>query len=1369
MTPSNAHTPSTEDRQLGSLEQLLDYQKAIKQLLNGLPEAGKTLMDLVHAQVQSSFRNQPLPIALNAVHYEEYIRLTLQSGSTLVELPHPTPRLLTDLFNNKPWAGQDFEAPNRLYRYTTKAISDEVNPSTPSRKYTVHRTTVGTPAFERFIDELLRSPDRCYQQQLDGFWCEAFAPGSPLTRDRWLAEQLGKAVAAEATLRVADQTLAARDKALIDQIIRTPSSQAREHLPTQQRPAAFSVRLKGKKQEADIPLAGVFIVSSKTPTADIDANTDIGSVVLFTPDKGIDSFTSLLALDQALRSRFAAPALDDSLLSAISWQDHARAQDYQKTTPGFCYKQIQENLFENCVHSLLTLQKQDIAHGWRQLPRHETDAKQVYELFNRLAHIGPLLDIRNRLIERSRRYIDANLPSWYLSASTEHKQALNRLTQAELLSTKNLVTQLKKVSIPTLPIFARNQLIRQLAIDHPGKVIDPDLVSVKITHSLNPASLGGGIGPDQVPHTDQPATRTSQTMSLSLTALALRNIDPWDFSFYKIFTGQKTSMSAHGKEPSGKRIEFNERYLTSLVQRLDVSKGYDQLLQTQLLTDRSALRKAWTDAHRASLACAALAARLSAGSLFENREHRGYQWIEAIAGADIPASRNTVNGHKIVASSLLIANSAGTRNGYVLNDVLMISVEQRKAVPNVILYTPGAPSEQAFKEFADIQAMQLFLKQQWAESPDWRRYVMQRLSKAGQSALTESKASRTQLLEELILSARSRIGSPFETIHPFAINTPLHDALYEQRVSTLRRNADHDSTSNAEVAEQSRWNKITFGMDLALNLIEFLPIASAFKSIRSVARVFLLLKQAGLSKSCARALWSITGANRRPRLVPRFAALPAPLSAPDLSGVEVQVRPTDLNQIRANLFQSKTGAQQYALIGGKHYLSDVAQGNRFIYPPGISGKTLRYPLIEDAMLENWHAEPMPRLRGGMDPIEKGPLQTTYQDYELPAADRAALPALNQAPSGSFGLGILNPALAQSTSAGVLHIFAIQSRLRRHARTFFKTFRGSAGPIVIPPRDLLPEPLLGHLFDQRNGLVLGESHNHALTRRLLIENMPALKRQGLGSLYLEQFNTDLHQDLLDTFNLSPTAPLPPLLRERLQLMDTQYASTHTHTYVLLVEEAHAQGIRVMALDATATSQITPRSLSAPGTVQTLSDQLDRVTMFNFFAYKRITFDQRTHGPHRWVALVGHGHCSTLQGIPGLADLTTAISMRPVSRIPTLPLRISHDPGVLLPSPLNTHKLSLKCDVLVCMADPISNLSVPSRVHSPHLFMMTNPPQGGVVVHYMNARYRRLNVPVLVDGTQVYVDRIEFGTVHNRRFIDLGALADALVDELHMIEV
>jgi hypothetical protein len=318
--------------------------------------------------------------------------------------------------------------------------------------------------------------------------------------------------------------------------------------------------------------------------------------------------------------------------------------------------------------------------------------------------------------------------------------------------------------------------------------------------------------------------------------------------------------------------------------------------------------------------------------------------------------------------------------------------------------------------------------------------------------------------------------------------------------------------------------------------------------------------------------------------------------------------------------------------------------------------------------------------------------------------------------------------------------------------------------------MLSEQLLQTLFNQRNGLVFGEHHKVALARDFLIRHAAVLKAQGVKGVYLEAFSTDLHQALLDQYNASPAAPLPELLMERLQRLDVEHRTTGPFSYMRLIEAMHAQGIALLALDSTASTLLGPRDLLPPGYLTTLSDQLDRVTLFNFFAFKKISADQLTHGPHRWIALVGQGHCNTLQRIPGLVELTNATGIRLEYRIATQPtLRVKRDPGMLIRSPLGTDTLKMQCDLLACLPSNINPWEIARRVHSPNLFTTINKPNGSVAVYYMNARRQSIEVPVLADGTQAYVSHLSFGAVSERRFSDLDALTDALMDELGMIEV
>ena len=175
------------------------------------------------------------------------------------------------------------------------------------------------------------------------------------------------------------------------------------------------------------------------------------------------------------------------------------------------------------------------------------------------------------------------------------------------------------------------------------------------------------------------------------------------------------------------------------------------------------------------------------------------------------------------------------------------------------------------------------------------------------------------------------------------------------------------------------------------------------------------------------------------------------------------------------------------------------------------------------------------------------------------------------------------------------------------------------------------------------------------------------------------------------------------------------------------------------------------------------------MFNFFAHKKIAFDQHKYGSNRWLALVGLAHCNTFQGIPGLANLSNATSIRVIDRLATLPMRTTRDSGLIIPSPWRTHQLNARCELLVHVPCVGNSFSVTTRIHSPNMFTLTYGPPGNVFVHYLNAHHQRFDVPLLMDGNQPYVDHSLFGSVSNRRFNSLEELVDALTDELHMTEV
>ena len=62
-----------------------------------------------------------------------------------------------------------------------------------------------------------------------------------------------------------------------------------------------------------------------------------------------------------------------------------------------------------------------------------------------------------------------------------------------------------------------------------------------------------------------------------------------------------------------------------------------------------------------------------------------------------------------------------------------------------------------------------------------------------------------------------------------------------------------------------------------------------------------------------------------------------------------------------------------------------------------------------------------------------------------------------------------------------------------------------------------------LYNNSNGLVIGEAHSGLGSKRLLIDNMRQLRKLKVKTLYMEHFTTDFQQADLDAFNRNGVMP------------------------------------------------------------------------------------------------------------------------------------------------------------------------------------------------------------------------------------------------------
>jgi hypothetical protein len=228
-------------------------------------------------------------------------------------------------------------------------------------------------------------------------------------------------------------------------------------------------------------------------------------------------------------------------------------------------------------------------------------------------------------------------------------------------------------------------------------------------------------------------------------------------------------------------------------------------------------------------------------------------------------------------------------------------------------------------------------------------------------------------------------------------------------------------------------------------------------------------------------------------------------------------------------------------------------------------------------------------------------------------------------------------------------------------------------------------VLERLLKQCPGLVIGKSSWDSSAEQLLSDNMKALFRMGVRTLYLEQMQHDLHQADID--GMHRTGYTPAGLRQHLEALDSTASGLGIHGSAIsaLVDKADREGLQVVALDMTVSHHL--RGAAHPDDGRWLAPADIRARAFSHVAAGRIHHHQATRlaapGPQRWVALVSENSAGTYNGNPGLAARTGVPSLRveSVACGRGSSLRAGFDPGLSLASRSRGAGNELQCDHLL----------------------------------------------------------------------------------------
>lgn len=256
----------------------------------------------------------------------------------------------------------------------------------------------------------------------------------------------------------------------------------------------------------------------------------------------------------------------------------------------------------------------------------------------------------------------------------------------------------------------------------------------------------------------------------------------------------------------------------------------------------------------------------------------------------------------------------------------------------------------------------------------------------------------------------------------------------------------------------------------------------------------------------------------------------------------------------------------------------------------------------------------------------------YSEFDLPASFKTHLDEMvhsHRDLDARYGFGSGHP-----YEAAFDGFKSTRSRLENSAKAAFATYTPPARSTFVELGTAASEEaFVKQLYKLKRGLIIAEAHADKSSKQFLIKYMKLLKEQGVKTLYLEHLLTDLHQLELDVFY--NTLKMPENLKRYLRAQDIGHMVsdyTGTNTYTNVVKAANKAGIRVRALDCTASYHVKDmRDLSA------------RESMFSYFANEVIKADQAALGPHNWVALMGTAHADIYQGVPGIAQLQDAVSL------------------------------------------------------------------------------------------------------------------------------
>jgi len=339
-------------------------------------------------------------------------------------------------------------------------------------------------------------------------------------------------------------------------------------------------------------------------------------------------------------------------------------------------------------------------------------------------------------------------------------------------------------------------------------------------------------------------------------------------------------------------------------------------------------------------------------------------------------------------------------------------------------------------------------------------------------------------------------------------------------------------------------------------------------------------------------------------------------------------------------------------------------------------------------------------------------------------------------------------------------FLLRKRLQQDSQAVISTVPPARPHLPNLPPKTSPVDLFENLYQHTDGIVVGESHSSVASKKLIIDNLPALKQLKVKTLYMEHLLTDLHQADLDRF--FETGQMSKNLLHDLQALDRGHHTDPDQVYNFerLVIRAREHGVEIRAIDCLASYHLKGITNEVTTT---------RQQMMNHFASRTLRKHQEVMGSHKWIALVGNSHSNTfMDTVPGLAELEGGIGLRVIDVMPGQSRGVVRDPGDALPLDLGRTKVHIQGDYRIDVEVPRPAgiqliprpVPVEKQLVKPGMFLVEQTEDGSqTIVH--RSRDNQINrTPVNTDArARLFVDRPSWSSVHLKPYENMSALLAA----------